>query len=30
MPASRDSHEGGWGECLDRLAAEMALRQEEA
>jgi uncharacterized protein YndB with AHSA1/START domain len=22
--ASRDSHEGGWSECLDRLVAEMA------
>jgi len=22
----RDSHEGGWGECLDRLVAEMARR----
>jgi uncharacterized protein YndB with AHSA1/START domain len=25
--ASRDSHEGGWGECLDRLVAEMARQQ---
>ena len=25
--ATRDSHESGWGECLDRLAAEIAPRQ---
>jgi len=25
--ATRDSHEGGWGECLDRLVAEMARQQ---
>lgn len=27
--ATRDSHEGGWGECLDRLVAEMARQQGE-
>ena len=27
--ASRDSHESGWGQCLDRLVAEM-VRQEGA
>lgn len=26
---SRDSHESGWGECLDRLVAEMARKQGE-
>ena len=28
---ARDSHEGGWGECLDKLVAEMAeaLSNEE-
>ena len=25
--ASRDSHESGWGECLDRLVAEMTHQQ---
>lgn len=24
--ASRDSHESGWGECLDRLVAEIGRR----
>lgn len=27
--ATRDSHEGGWSECLDRLVAEMAPQQGE-
>ena len=25
--ASRDSHEGGWSECLDKLVAEMARQR---
>lgn len=28
--ASRDSHESGWGECLDRLVAEIARQGERA
>ena len=28
--ASRDSHESGWGECLDRLVAEIARHGERA
>lgn len=28
--ASRDSHESGWGECLDRLVVEIARQGERA
>lgn len=28
--ATRDSHESGWGECLDRLVAEIARQGERA